>query len=82
MGAPHRFRSEGPWAILVHIKTGDSAHAVIVPLFEEAERAAKFLRFLEKPFPHIETKLARYERDHWDVLQESKIHKWPAADLS
>ena len=73
---------EGPWAILVHVKTGDSVHAVLVPLFEDAERAVKFLRFLEKPFPHIETKVARYERDHWEVSSKSKIHKWPAADLS
>jgi len=73
---------DGPWAFLVLIKTGDVLHAVLVPLFEEAGCAAKFLRFLEKPFPHIEAKLARYEQDHWQVSKESKSYGWPAADLS
>lgn len=74
--------SEGPWALLVIIKTGDLLHAVLVPLFEEAESAATFLRFLEKPFPHMEAKLALLKQDHWEVSKSPKRFTWPDADLS
>ena len=74
--------SDGPWAMLVHVKTGDSLQAVLVPLFEDAERGAKFVRFLDGAISHVEVTPACHRQGRWEVSPNSKIHRWPAADLS
>jgi hypothetical protein len=70
------------WAMLILVRTGTQMHAVLVPVFEDAESAALFLRFLEKPLKDIEVRLAQLNQGHWAAAKETKTFKWPPADIS
>lgn len=72
-GSPH------PWAFMVFVRTGKDMHAVLVPVMEDAEAAARFVRHLQSPAPKFEIKRARYRADRWEVAKDSRLITWPAA---
>ena len=56
-------------------------HGVLVPIMEDPEGAARFLRFLKDPPPRFEVRLARFAGDRWEVSRDSRIIEWPAANF-
>ena len=71
--------SPKPWAFAVFVRTGSDMHAVLVPILEEEEGAARFARHLAEPSPRFEVKRARLVGDRWEVAKDSRIIDWPAA---
>ncbi|MCY3901680.1 MAG: hypothetical protein OXF76_00850 [Caldilineaceae bacterium] len=71
------------WAFQVLIRTGAHMHAVMVPLLEDDESAARFSRFLESPFPAIGVRVCKFDtvRDEWAMSPDIKLVNWPQADL-
>lgn len=68
-----------PWGIITFIRTADVMHAVLVPVMEDAEAGARFVRFLKEPTSSIEVKLARFSWDHWEVSPTPTRLQWPEA---
>lgn len=66
-----------PWAFIVIIKTSQSLHAVMIPIFDQPDSVATFLRFLQDDNDSIETNLIRFEQDHWEINKESTKLPWP-----
>ncbi len=73
IGSPH------PWAFMVFVRTGRDMHAVLLPVMEDVEAAARFVRHLQSPAPRFEVKRARFQGDHWEVGNDSRVIDWPAA---
>lgn len=73
--------SEGPWAIAVLVRTGGHMNTVLVPVFEQAESAARFLRFLDQPSGPFEARLARYSGENWEVSPSGRQFDWPEANF-
>ena len=69
------------WAFMVLVRTGEQMHAVLVPVLEDAESAARFAGFLSKPAPRFEVKLTRFAGDRWEVAKDSRSVVWPAANF-
>lgn len=71
------------WAFNVLVRTGTQSHGVLVPILEDAESAARFHRFLESPFPILEVKIARWDRDReiWEGSSNTHMIEWPQASL-
>jgi hypothetical protein len=72
----------GPWAILTFIRTGTLSHAVLVPMLECPESAARFVAFLKDPPPRIEVKLTRFTGEQWEVAPDSGTFIWPEANFA
>jgi hypothetical protein len=70
------------WAFLVFVRTGKAMHAVIVPILEEAEGAARFASFLKTSSARFEVKRAKLHGDHWEVARDGRIIEWPEARFS
>jgi hypothetical protein len=70
------------WALMVLIRTGQHMHAVIVPLLEEPEGAARFAAFLTNPPPRFAIQRARVHNDHWEVEKSFRMVEWPEARFS
>jgi len=75
-GTPHA------WAFLLFVRAGGSMHAVIVPILEEPEGAARFAAFLKEAPPRFEVKLARFKGDQWEVARDAAMFTWPAANFN
>ena len=73
--------SEGPWAVAVMVRTGEHMHTVLVPIFDQAESAARFLRFLAEPSARFEATLARYSGENWEVSPAARQFEWPEANF-
>ena len=71
--------SQGPWAFMVFVRAGKDIHAVLVPVMESAEGAARFARFLSAPSARFEVRRAKFSDDHWDVAKDARMIDWPAA---
>jgi len=67
------------WAFMVFIRTGSEMHAVLLPVMEDDESAARFLRFLKNPSPRFEAKLVRFAGDRWEVAKDGRMIDWPDA---
>jgi len=66
-----------PWAMLTFIKVGRNYHSVLVPVFEEVDGAAHFVRFLENPDSQIAARLARWTGGGFEVSPEISRFDWP-----
>lgn len=66
-----------PWAIMVLVRTGDKMHAVLVPVLEDAESAARFANFLRTSPPRFEIRLARYTNGEWQITPDTRTVEWP-----
>lgn len=69
------------WAFLVLIRTGEEMHAVLAPLLEDADSAARFAAFLSNPAPRFEVRLTRFAGERWEVSNDSRTVVWPAANF-
>lgn len=69
-----------PWAILVIVRAADARHAVLVPVFEDPEKSAYFLSFLESPASAVSIRLAEWKEDHFEVSTRIDRFDWPAAN--
>lgn len=65
------------WAFLVLIRTGETVHAVLVPIFEDPIAIDVFLKFLKNSDDQIDAALTKYDGERWHVAQESKKFRWP-----
>lgn len=69
------------WAIVVFIRTSGSLHAVLIPVFEQAEAAAHFLAFLRNQHEGVEAVFARYQDGEWRVETDSRTIIWPKSGI-
>jgi hypothetical protein len=65
------------WAFLVHIRTGDTLHAVLVPTFDDPVGIQHFLRFMNNDDENIDAALTRFDGAQWLVAKELKQLRWP-----
>ena len=72
-------RAQDVWACQVLVRTGDHAHAVVVPILDHADSAVLFSRFLESPARKIEVRQGRLFRDASEISSESHTIEWPDA---
>jgi hypothetical protein len=62
---------------MVLVRTGDKMHAVLVPVLEDAEGAARFVNFLRNSSPQLEIRLAKYTNGEWQITPDTKTVDWP-----
>ena len=67
------------WSFMVLISTGVHMHALLVPVMEDAEGAARFARFLSDPAPRFEVRLVRFAGNRWEAAKDTRVLEWPAA---
>jgi hypothetical protein len=67
------------WAFMILIRTGEQTHAVLLPVMEDDDSAARFLRFLSDPPRRFEIKLAKFAGDRWEVAKTGRMIDWPDA---
>lgn len=65
------------WAMMVLIRTGQHMHAVLVPLLEDDEAAARFVEFLRNPLPRFAVRRTLYHKDRWEVDTKTRMVEWP-----
>jgi hypothetical protein len=70
------------WAFMVFVRIGEDMHAVLVPVLEDAEGAARFASFLKKPTPRFEVKVAKYVNSQWEVAKNGWMVDWPTASIA
>ncbi len=70
------------WAFLLFVRAGRDMHAVLVPVLEDAEGAARFVSFLKNSAPRFEVKLAKFAGEQWEVSKDSAMFSWPAANFN
>jgi hypothetical protein len=71
--------SSGAWAFVILVRTGEQMHAVLLPVMEDPDNAARFVAFLENPAPRFEVRLTRFAGDHWEGSPEPQTFIWPEA---
>jgi hypothetical protein len=72
-----------PWAIAVLVRTGEFYHAVLIPVFEEVERSARFVRFMENSAgSSIEVNLGRFAGNRWEISPRPNRLHWPAPNFT
>ena len=67
------------WGVMVFVRVGTQMHAVITPILEDDESAARFVRFLKLRLARFEVRLARFAGDRWEVAKDSRFIDWPEA---
>ena len=65
-----------PWAYQVVVRTGIHRHVAVVPIMEDADSAARFMKFLSAPSGMVETRLARLKEDHIELSTTSQWIEW------
>lgn len=65
-----------PWAFVVFVRTSRSLHAVLCPVFEQADAIVRFLQFLENTNEHIEAFPCEFRGDKWAVSKKSLTLNW------
>lgn len=71
-----------PWAVMLFVRIAEQMHTVLVPVLEDPEGAARFVRFLKNPPPNFEVRLARFAGEQWEVAKDSRTINWPEAKFS
>lgn len=75
-------RDISPWALIVYVKTASSLHAVLVPVLERVESAARFASFLQDNGQSIEATEVQFEPEQWSTRQSTTLY-WPkSGDVS
>ncbi len=52
-------------------------HAVLVPIFDNAEMVKTYLNFLSNQNDYIDVSLCKYENDHWNIDKKVIRLHWP-----
>jgi hypothetical protein len=71
-----------PWAFIIFVRTFPTKHAVLVPVFEHADSAARFVAFLKGEGGHVEAKFCMYANGAFSAAAKTTPFWWPKADLS
>ena len=71
-----------PWAILVIVRTAEDRHAVLIPVFENVEASAYFVRFLDAPTSELAVRLAQWKEGRFEVSPRIDRFQWPPANYS
>lgn len=66
-----------PWALIAFVKTLQSLHAVMIPILDQPDSAAKFIGFLKDEKESINVAYCRYEQGQWKLSNESVKLLWP-----
>ncbi len=69
--------SGSPWALIVFIKTSQSLHAVMIPMFDQVDRVAKFMDFLKDQNEYIDVAYCQYEQSQWKISKKPIKLLWP-----
>ena len=72
---------DGYWATKILVRTGGHLHAVLLPVFDQTEPAARFISFLEQSSVRFEALLARWTEDGIEMSPTSQQFEWPEAKL-
>jgi hypothetical protein len=70
-----------PWALIVFIKTSQSLHAVMIPIFDQPDAVAMFMGFLQNADDSVEANLCRFEQDQWKINKQSSKLFWPKSGI-
>jgi hypothetical protein len=65
------------WAFLILVRTGPTAHAVLVPMFEDPIAIDVFLKFLRNRDEQLEAALAKFDGKQWLLSKDLKRFHWP-----
>ncbi len=66
-----------PWALIVFVKTSQSLHAVMIPVFDQPDAVTGFMDFLRNAKDSIDVTLCRFEGGQWNSERESTTLLWP-----
>jgi len=74
--------AKSTWAMMVFVKVGTSMHAVLMPVMENADCAARFMSFLQSDDERIAARPCHFDDGAWRVSPEGKLFAWPNTDVS
>jgi hypothetical protein len=76
-----RKSGHSPWALIVFVRTSQSLHAVMIPVFDQPDAVATFMGFLQDENESVEASLGCFEQDHWEI--DKKVGKivWPKTGI-
>ena len=70
-----------PWAFIIFVRTSDLLHAVVVPVIEAPNAAARFVTFLRGEGGPIQARRCWFKKDKWVATKQSETLTWPKAEL-
>jgi hypothetical protein len=76
-----RGNNGAPWALIVFIKTSQSLHAVMIPIFDQPDAAAMFMDYLQNKNDSVEVTLCRFDQDRWRIDKKSSRLFWPKSGI-
>ena len=66
-----------PWAILVFVNIFQSLHAVLMPIFDNAEMVNTYLSFLHNKNENLDISLCYFDGEHWEIDEVVQRIYWP-----
>jgi hypothetical protein len=72
---------EEVWAFLVIVRAGVDSHAVLLPVLESAEGAARYVTHLEQSGGTLMARLCQYTDGTWATDTKTRLIEWPATSL-
>ena len=70
-------RNNQPWALMVFVKISESMHAVLIPIFDDAEMVNTYLQFMQNENDNLDVALCQFEQDHWKLDKNIVRIIWP-----
>ena len=72
-----RGRNNQIWAMIVFIKTSQSMHAVLMPVFDNPEMVETYLSFLQNENEQLYVSWCQYKEGHWSIDKNIDRFIWP-----
>jgi len=69
--------SLAPWGLVIFVRTSTLLNAVLIPVFDSADKVAYYMNFLKNDNEKIVATLCRFEQDHWNIDSKSFNLVWP-----
>ncbi len=69
-----------PWALLTLVRTSDEVAAVVVPIMDAPDAAARFVSFLRQNEGSLRARRCRFEDEKWKGAKEIETLQWPKAN--
>ena len=70
------------WALITFIRTSTLLHAVLTPVIDDADTAARFAAFLVDETEDLAVCHCRFADSHWEVSSRSSIIHWPKRGIT
>jgi hypothetical protein len=70
-----------PWALMIFVRTSQTLHSVLVPIFDHVDGAARFLAFLKSESNHFEGRFCVFANKVFSAGPKTTLFDWPKADL-